>query len=206
MRLRRNATAVLAAAVLMLGAAACGGESENPQSEPSTPDASVSPTAPTTTAPTWEKEYTKKQLGAYDAALDRWEEYETRSAPVWSRGKATEAAGDVFQEYFPSPLWQSQYRQLQAYEQAGITLKGRAEVLWSKPANISDNGLNVTIQQCVDYTTITGEQNGEPIEREAWARTPRLQTITLSKPEGHDWLVYGLQDSTSKKRPPRCTP
>jgi hypothetical protein len=206
MRLRRNATPVLAAAVLMLGAAACGGESEKPQSEPRTPDASVSPTAPTSTPPAWEKKYTKKQLDEYEAALDRWEEYETRVEPIWSRGKATEAAGQLFQEYFPSPFWQKQYRLLQAHEEAGITLTGRARVLWSKPTRISANGLSVTIQQCVDYTTVTGEQNGQPIEQEAWARAPRLHTITLSRPKGHDWLVYGLHDSTSKKRPPRCTP
>jgi hypothetical protein len=202
MRLRRNASVVLTTAVLVLAAAACGGESENPQSEPSTPDASDSPAAPTTTAPAWEKEYTKKQLDAYDAALGRWEEYETRSAPIWARGKATEAAGQLFKGYFPSPNWQGQFRRLASYEQAGVKIEGKPGIYWTKPKLITDNGLSVVINQCVDYTQGTTTQNGEEVEAPDWVAEPNLRTISLSKPKGHDWLIYEVVDASSGKARP----
>lgn len=170
------------------------------------PTPSSSTTGPTPTTPAWQSKFTAKQLQAYEAALARWDEYQVRAEPIWSRGEATRSAAEFFRRYFPSPIWKVSYRQLEAYEEAGIVLEGRETVFWSKPKRISQDALTVVLVQCVDYTTITGTQNGEAIEREAWAKLPRLQTISLSKPKGHDWLIYSVQDATSQKRPQRCAP
>lgn len=206
-RFRRNATAVLTAAAFLLGAAACGGD-EEPQADPTDSTTSASPSEPTSSAPpsdAWKKEYTKKQLKAYQDALDRWEEYEARSEPIWSKGKATEAAADLFKEYFPSPNWQGQYRRLAAYEQSDVHIDGTPGIYWSKAKSITKNGLSVEINQCVDYTKVKGTQRGKPTKPISWQQKPQLRTISLSKPKGYDWLIYGVIDASSGKDRP-CTP
>jgi hypothetical protein len=205
MRLRTVA-AILTSAVLVLGLAACGGGDDKSAAEPGDPTTSASPGQPTSTAPAWAKKYDESQLAAYRAALARWDEYGARAEPIWSRGKATPAARAFFREYLPSPLWEAEYRQLQDLEKAGITLRGRAKVYWSKPRKISHNGLNVTIEQCIDPTGQTGWQDGKELDRAAWSLTPRLRTVHLSKPDGQDWVIYDQPSAPSKSKPPRCRP
>ena len=206
-RFRRNATAVLTAAAFLLGAAACGGD-EEPQADPTDSTTSASPSEPTSSAPpsdAWKKEYTKKQLKAYQDALDRWEEYETRSEPIWSKGKATEAAADLFRQYFPSPNWQGQYRTLASYEQADAHIEGTPGIYWSRAKRISKNGLSVEINQCVDYTKVTSIQRGKEVSAPDWVSRPNLRTISLAKPKGYDWLIYSITDASSGKAR-RCKP
>jgi hypothetical protein len=207
MPLRRNILEPVVAVALLLGAAACGGgdvPGASP-SDPTTSQGSASPTKSATTEPAWEKKYTPKQLKAYEAALKRWEEYESRSAPIWSRGKATDAAATLFKQYYPSPAWQRQARLLASYEQGSVTRTGTADVYWSKPKLITKNGLSVEINQCVDYTPIVTRQNGQETDRPAWALKPNVRTISLAKPKGHDWLIYGVVDASSGKARP-CEP
>lgn len=204
-RTRRNTTTALTAAVFMLGTVACGGE--EPQPEPAEPTSSSSePTTPPVSS-TWKKKYTKKQLAGYEDALERWEEYEARSEPIWSKGKATEAAADMFKEYFPSPFWQGQLKTLGSYEQSEVQVDGTPGIFWSKAKSIAQNALSVEISQCVDYTKITVTQHGkDPKGEVAWLRKPQLRTINLSKPTGHDWLIYGIVDQTNTKKARPCKP
>lgn len=206
-RFHRNTVAAVAAAVLMLGAAACGGE-DDPKGDGNSPSPTVS-TSPTEDASqasdAWKSKYTKAQLTSYEDALARWNEYEQRSAPLWARGKATEAAAKLFKSYFPSPFWQSQYRRLASYEQAEVKVEGTPGIYWSKAKSISDNGLSVEINQCVDYTKGKTTQGGKTVNAPAWVSKPNLRTISLSKPEGHDWLIYGITDASSGKARP-CKP
>jgi hypothetical protein len=206
MRLRRNATAVFAIGSLMLGAAGCGGEDEPaPNAEPTISGSPTEPTEPTSTAPAWESKYTDVQLEAYEAALARWETYENRSEPIWAEGKATERAEAFFKQYFPSPQWQGYYNRLVTYEQVDVQIEGLADVHWSKPKSVSKDGRSVVIDQCVDYTTITTTQRGELAQPVKWQQRPNLRTINLEKPEGHDWLIYGVTDATGGKARP-CEP
>lgn len=200
---------LIAALALSLTAtlAACG-EDEDPDAIPeSTPNSSSpTPTEPseTQTTPSWEDDYTPEQLRLYEAALQRFESYEQRSEPIWAEGKATATARALFEEYFPSPLWQTYQSRLESYEQVVLTIEGSASVYWSKATSITKD--SVTIEQCVDYTSIKAYQDGELVEPEPWATEPRLRTIDLSKPEGYNWLIYTLTDSASTQRPGRCDP
>lgn len=208
MRFTRRLAAATATVALLATTTACGGGDDEPEATPSssTPTTqSPSPTEPSSTETAWQDKYTEAQLDAYEAALSRYKEYETRSEPIWADGKATDRAEALFKQYFPSPLWQGQDRLLSSYEQGGVTRTGLADVYWSRAKSISDSGLSVVVNQCVDYGPIITEQNGKEAERPAWALKPNLRTISLEKPEGSDWLIYGVVDASSGKARP-CTP
>lgn len=202
--------AVAAVSIAMLTAtAACGGGDDEPEATPtssSTPTTqSPSPTEPSPTETAWQDKYTEAQLAAYDDALARYQEYETRSEPIWAAGKTTDRAEALFKQYFPSQLWQGRLRILSSYEQVDVQVEGLADVYWSRAKSISDSGLSVVIDQCVDYTTVKVTQRGEPAQPVKWQQKPNLRTITLEKPEGYDWLIYGVVDASSGKARP-CTP
>ncbi|MDE0778283.1 MAG: hypothetical protein OSB43_18545 [Nocardioides sp.] len=205
---RRIAVATVSIAVLAT-TAACGGGVDEPEAKPSSSapptTQSPSPTEPSPTETVWQDKYTDAQLDAYEDALARYQEYETRSEPIWAAGEATDRAEEIFKQYYPSPLWQGQDRLLTSYEQGGVTRTGLADVYWSRAKSISDGGLSVVVNQCVDYTPIVTKQNGKEAERPAWALKPNLRTITLEKPEGSDWLIYGVVDASSGRARP-CTP
>lgn len=208
MRFTRRLAAATTTVALLATTTACGGGDDEPEATPSssTPTTqSPSPTEPSPTETAWQDKYTEAQLDAYEAALSRYREYETRSEPIWAEGKATDRAEALFKQYFPSPLWQGQDRVLSSYEQGGVTRTGVADVYWSRAKSISDSGLSVVVNQCVDYGPIITEQNGKEAERPAWALKPNLRTISLEKPEGSDWLIYGVVDASSGKARP-CKP
>lgn len=208
MRFTRRLAAATTTVALLATTTACGGGDDEPEATPSssTPTTqSPSPTEPSPTETAWQDKYTEAQLDAYEAALSRYREYETRSEPIWAEGKATDRAEALFKQYFPSPLWQGQDRLLSSYEQGGVTRTGVADVYWSRAKSISDSGLSVVVNQCVDYGPIITEQNGKEAERPAWALKPNLRTISLEKPEGSDWLIYGVVDASSGKARP-CKP
>lgn len=205
MRLRRNASTLAVATALMLSATGCGGDAEPTAGPTETTTSATPPESTSPTEPAWEDKYTKRQLDGYEAALSRWETYESRSEPIWASGVATDRAEAFFKQYLPSPSWQAQFRLLQSYEQGDVTRRGTADVYWSKAKSISMNGLNVEIEQCVDYRPIVTEQNGREAQRPKWALQPNLRTITLSKPKGYDWLIYRIVDASSGKSRP-CEP
>jgi hypothetical protein len=194
--------------VLLATAASCGGGDDEPGATPasSAPTTqSTAPTEPSLTKTAPQDKYTDAQFDAFKAALSRYEEYETRSEPIWAEGKATDRAEAIFKQYYPSPLWQGQGRLLSSYQQGGVTRTGLADVYWSQAKSVSDSGLSVVINQCVDYGPIVTEQNGKEAERPAWALKPNLRTISLEKPVGSDWLIYGVVDASSGKARP-CVP
>lgn len=206
--LRRIAVTTVSIALLAT-TAACGGGDDEPEATPTSSSAPTtqgpSPARPSPTETAWQDQYAPAQLDAYEAALSRYEEYETRSEPIWAAGEATDRAEALFKQYYPSPLWQGQDRLLSSYQQGGVTRIGLADVYWSRAKSISDTGLSVVINQCVNYGPIVTEQNGKEAERPEWALKPNLRTINLEKPEGSDWLIYGVVDASSGKARP-CTP
>lgn len=195
--------------VLFAATAACGGGDDEPEVTPpssSTPTTeSPSPTDPSPTETAWQEKYTDAQLDSYEAALSSYEEYESRSEPIWAEGKVTDRAEALFKQYFPSPLWQGRLRMLSDYEQVDVQVKGLADVYWSRAKSISDTGLSVVINQCVDYTTVKVTQRGEAAQPVKWQQKPNLRTLTLEKPDGSDWLIYGVVDASSGKPRP-CAP
>jgi len=204
---RRLAVAAVSIALLAT-TSACGGGDEDPEATPSsnTPTTqSPSSTEPSPTEAAWEDKYSEAQLDAYEAALSRYEEYETRSEPIWAEGKVTDRAEALFKQYFPSPLWQGRLRLLTSYEAGKVRVEGTPGVYWSKARSISDSGKSVVINQCVDYTQGRTTQNGEEVEAPGWISKPNLRTITLDQPDGYDWLIYGVVDASGGKARP-CTP
>ena len=211
-RKRRRTTTALTAAVLTvaLAASACTGGDEEPETgEPpetstSTPTQTPTPT-PTKDPDAWRAKFKPAQLEAYDTALQRWEEYEARAEPIWSKGEAVPAAEKLFKEYFPHPVWRSYWERLKTYEQVEVKVDGTPAVFWSRAKSISGNGRSVQILQCVDYTTVKGTQRGKPTVRSRWMEKPQLRTIYLSQPDRYDWLIYGVVDTSEGKSRP-CTP
>lgn len=210
--LRRYAMACAALAALALFATACGGDDPEtaPTGEPTstatstTSEPRTEPT-PTTDPDAWRTKYSPAQLDAFDAALQRWESFESRSEPIWANGEATPAAEMLFKEFFPDPAWREYLERLETYEEVEVKSEGLASVYWSKAKSISKQGTALQIVQCVDYTTIRGTQRGEPVTRPAWLEKPQLRKLFLSKPEGYDWLIYGVVDATTGTSAP-CTP
>ena len=207
---RRIGAMTVAAIALTLAATACNDSSSNEPDplppETSTPTSSETPTStPTKDPDAWRANYKPAQLKAYDAALQSWEEYETRSEPIWAKGKATPAAEQLFKEYFPHPIWIDYWERLKTYETAEVKTEGTPEVYWSKAKSITKSGSGVRIQQCVDYAAVVGTQNGKPVVRYPWMEKPQLRTIYLTQPDGYDWLIFGVVDiSEGKSRP--CKP
>lgn len=206
-RIHRYPAAALGAVVIMLSAAACGGSDDEPTTEPSptqsTSSAITSP-SPTQDPDAWKAKYSPAQLKAYDAALQRFESYESRAEPIWAKGKATPEAEALFKEFFPSPAWIGQWKKLQTYEQVEVKSTGTPSVYWSKAKTISGDGGTVEIVQCLDYTTVSTTQWGKPIPKTDWYGTPQQRVIHLSKPSGYDWLIYGIVEGGEKSRP--CKP
>lgn len=206
LHVRRATATIAAAAALTMGLVGCGGDEPDPipSTSPSA-STSASPSAsPSADQTAWRSKYNEQQLAAYDAALQRFQDYESRSEPIWNAGKATPAAEELFKEYYPSPQWRILFRQLQTYERVEVTSEGQITTLSSRATTITKDAKSVIIEQCVDYTTLHGSQRGKPVVRDAWMEKPQLRTIHLSKPAGHDWLIYEASDlSDGKDRP--CT-
>lgn len=209
--LRRYATTGAALTALALFTTACAGDSD-PETAPT--DAPLSSATggtsePTTTSPTptlepgsWESKFSATQLEAYEAALQRWESYESRSEPIWAKGEATPAAEKLFKEFFPHPAWMDYWERLQGYQQISVKVSGTPAVYWSKAKSVSASGRSVQVQQCVDYAPVERTQDGNEISRPA--PKPQLRTIFLSQPAGYNWLIYGVKELVDGKPKP-CT-
>lgn len=206
---RRYALTVTLLSVLAIFTAACAGN--DPETAPtdgptsSATDSTSEPTTeptPTLDPGSWESKFSPAELDAYETALQRWESYESRSEPIWAKGKATPAAEKLFKEYFPHPAWMDYWERLQGYEQINVKVSGTPTVYWSKAKSVTESGTGVQIQQCVDYTSVQRTQDGEEIARPT--PEPQLRTIFLSQPEGYDWLIYGVKELVDGKPKP-CT-
>lgn len=201
----RRTLSTLAALTLAAALTACGDTAREPEPEATDSTTAAEP-SPTPTEAAWQAQYSAKQLKGYETALQRWQSYLNRSEAIWAAGKATPQAEDLFKEFFPDPIWRSVYAQLMTYEQVEVTTEGQAEVYSSKATEISEDGRSVTIEQCVNYSAAVTTQRGEVVAGEMWGTQPRIRRVHLSKPEGYGWLIYELDDATSKKRPKRCDP
>ncbi|UUZ59588.1 hypothetical protein [Nocardioides sp. B-3] len=214
--LRRCVTACVALAALAVFATACGGDTD-PESSPTagatssatdnTPEVTTD-TSPTPDPDAWRAKFDADQLSAYDTALQRWDSYESRSEPIWAKGKATPAAEKLFKEFFPHPIWVGQFEQLQTYEQYEVQIAGTPDVLWSRARSVTETGSGVVIMQCVDYRSTTTTQNGNPTQPIESRQKPVLREINLSKPEGYGWLIYAINatpGANGKKDKP-CDP
>jgi predicted small lipoprotein YifL len=197
---------VVAAAVLMLvaGVAGCGGSEEAALPPPTK-------TTPTATTPTvdptdaWRDDYTEDQLAAYDAALRRWEAYESRAEPIWTAGKATDQAQELFKEYFADPAWRWRWDDLKFDEANEVKEIGIPGIYWSRAKSISET--SVSIVQCADYTNREIIQSGKPAESDDnWIMTHERRDILLVKAEGHDWLIQEVKDPISRGKPKPCAP
>ncbi|MDN5898568.1 MAG: hypothetical protein L0H74_00695 [Brachybacterium sp.] len=189
--------------VLLLSAASCGGDDESSNGDPATSSPSPTPSEPD--KPAWEKNYSQKQVDAFDAALARWGSYKERSERIFAAGKSTPEANKVFKEFFPSPVWKTQAMQLEAYDKAGVKIEGLEDVYWSRPKYISKQARSVVIDQCVDYTSASVTQNGKPAVPVKDRQRPSLRTINMEMPKGYDWLIYRITESGEGEARP-CKP
>ena len=200
MCLRKNATAVVATAVLMLGAAACGGGNE-PEADPTpipttSPTQSTSPTDPPGGPPEgWEDKFTRDQLNIYNAALGRWERYTELANEIYRKGKDTPEARAVLREY--NLFWQRDIVTLaQVYDEAGTREERPPEPLWTYARSIKPT--QVVIIQCTNYSEVRITRNGEVIDNKPKHLVTPL-VIQMTKPKGRDWMFEGstLKDKAS---------
>ena len=160
---------------------ACQGEAEPeplPPAESST-TAPVTPSSSPAPAPAWESKYTPRQLRTYESALRRYQEYETKSEPIWRAGKANARTEHFFKEYFFA--WPNQQRLLALYEENEVQIHGTPAVLRSQPTRVamSDEGESVTIKQCVNFNASRTIQYGK--ETKKLSKRPQVRIVTLSR-------------------------
>lgn len=198
---RRATATIAAAAALTMGLAGCGGDDPDPipSTSPSTSTSSSPSASPSADQDAWRSQYNAKQLAAYDAALLRWEDFESRSEPIWAKGKATPAAENLFKKYLPSPKWRIEFMKLETYEKAEVKISGTPDVHWSRASFIAKGATSVQIRQCIDYRAMTTTQHGKPTKPVATRQRPVLRELNLSKPSGYDWLIYGINESATGK-------
>ena len=207
----RRTAPVLLIAALALSASGCGPSEPVaiPDVTPSTSASSSLPSSsPSSDPDAWRDQYTAAELAAYDAALQRWQSYETRSEPIWAAGKSTPAAEALFKEYWIA--WQIEAARLEMYEKNGITVSGLADVLWSKATSIeltkTDTGApQVVIEQCIDPSSVTSLVNGKPPEKQR-DRGTFIRTVTMEEPPGHQFMVLDLADGTNQTTVKPCEP
>lgn len=199
----RHALASTLVAGLALTAAGCGlsgtEESDLPETSPSA-RASATPSA-SPAADAWRAKFSGRELKAYDQALQRWEEYESRSEPVWARGKVTPAAEALFKEYWMT--YGTQLSRLETYELMEIAVSGTPEVLWSKAARFEHDARRVVIKQCIDPAPITVYDDGEadpPIELKPYVRTITLDRVATT----NQFMVLSVQDDLTMKKVKPC--
>ena len=181
---------------------ACCGSDDDPETLPT--ETTSTSTSPTPASSAWESNYTQKQLQAYEAALTRWETYEQRSEPIWAAGKVTPTARQLFKEYWVA--WAVPLNQLSLYERVGDKVVGVPEVLWSRPTKVSiftGGGISVTIQQCIDPSTIEVEHApGTQVHQQK--QGPYIRRISLAEADASSYRVIGLFDVTSGKKVKPC--
>lgn len=203
---RHKTRAVLSAVIacIALGLSGC---SDTPEADPApeaieaTPTVSSSPT-PTADPDGWRAKYRSTELEAYDAALGRWKEYESRSEPIWAKGKATPTAQELFKEYWTA--WAPMFIRLQDYEKNGLAVSGTAKVLTSKASLIDLSGQKrVVIKQCIDPAPITVTEHGEADAPTTQA--PYTRTITLDRVATTNlFMISGVKDVTTLKKVTPC--
>lgn len=195
-------TAGVMLACLSLGLTGCQNDNQ-PDPIPEATE-TTSPVASETTEPTpsWEGKYNEKEVQAYKDALARWEEYETRSEPIWAKGKATPAAQELFKEYWST--WAPVFLRLQTYEENGLAVSGTADVLTSKASLIDLTGQKrVIIKQCVDPSPITVSENGK--DDPPGKQSPYIRTITLDQVATTGlFMIGGVKDITTMKKVKPC--
>lgn len=193
------ATAVFAALMFTSACENDTGAQPLPPGESSTPAPTTA--SPSPTRPAWESTYTSQQLRTYEAALRRYQEYETQAEPVWRAGKANARTERFFKKYFFA--WPNQQRRLATYEEVEVRTFGLGRTLSSRPTRIiasgGDGGQSVTIRQCVDFNTTRTTQYGKVTKK--FTTKPQVRIVTLSRfnrPEAA-WMISDLQTSLGKR-------
>jgi hypothetical protein len=192
--------ALVAIACTGLFLTACTSNGDEPEPRPTTTTSASTPSQ-TPAKPAWESRYTEKELRAYEAALARFTEYETRAEPIWARGEVTPGAEGLFKEYW-NP-WPNTLNTLRVYEQNDITVSGLAKVIWSKPTAVKQGKAwtQVTIEQCIDPSTITVL----PAAGGSKKQGPYVRTITMDRTDAKPFMIGNLVDITSGKKVRRCS-
>ena len=190
----------LAGLVLTSACQSEAGPEPLPPAESST-TAAVTPRPSPTQPAAWESKFTPRQLRAYESALRRYQEYETRSEPIWRAGEANARTERFFKGYFFA--WLNQQRRLAVYEEAEVRSFGLGRTLSSRPTRIvasgGSGGQSVTIRQCVDFNGTRTTQYGKVTKK--FTRKPQVRTITLSRYNGPEapWMISSLKTSLGKQ-------
>lgn len=191
MLIRRPISTAVITIALAMTLTACGDEDTSGIPTADTPAPSVTP-SPT---PTWAEDLTDAEIAEYEKALARLAAYEQRSEPLWAAGKATSAAQEIFRDYWVN--WSIPFYQLQQSEKVGVTTKGTPKVLWSRPTKIVayKGGVQVTLEQCIDPTTITVRiPDGATTEGQA-IDYPYVRTVVMEQMRKKLYRVGELLDA-----------
>ena len=148
----------------------------------------------------WEDEFTDEQLQAYEAALVRWERYSQDVRPIYAKGRITPAARQFFRKNALRP--QERIKFLEDIERAGLQEVQAPEPLWAKAKSVKlrpDGTGTVFITECVDYTDIRYERDGEVVKglKPKKPITPLITQMDKPDPQS-EWLYAGTELKDSK--------
>jgi hypothetical protein len=180
--------------VLSLALAGCSSDRNSaPKPVLSPPRSAVAATA----SPAWSDAFSADELAAYKAALAQYTAYLNESESIWAAGEATPRAQALLRKYYIP--WQAYWEQLKRFEQSHVRIARNANVLDSRATRVDLGGEDaaVTIQQCVDATSIGATQDGKPLANAF--DTPQLVDIEMSLVDGRWYITQPPTDP--KDRP-----
>jgi hypothetical protein len=151
----------------------------------------------------WVEDYTDEQVRAFEEALERLERYEEAVEPIWAAGEATPEAEAIFKDYFATPLVEAAWDRLQRYDESDIQIEGTPRIHWSRPADITETGGLVIIDQCIDFEGVRVVQGGEEVGATG-EREPMKRQVEVYKPSDR-WLISSLEEPTAEEHEP-CEP
>lgn len=184
---------VLVATMLVLSCASCSQADVPPSTAPSPSSSASSPTAPTSSAtpsvPSYLTKYSPDERTAYDAALADRRRFSNRQAAIYEQGDATPSAKAFYRKYTSS--WQSYWGRLRQFEEQGIRVVGRSEVISIRPVEIRlgrQGTGSIMLDLCGEGGAVKVIQNGTPVAQPS--RKPSIVKVAMVKLEGERrWRV-----------------
>ncbi|WP_159083765.1 hypothetical protein [Nocardioides terrigena] len=185
------------ALLVLCAASGCSTEASDPGAEPtSLPTQAPSAVDPSTPSepPAWHEKFTAEQIDAYEAALNRWQQYAERTNEAWRVGDNSAEARATIREY--DMQWQATLSVFEDSVTQGIRIERPIKPIWSKPTLIrlgSDGTGTVVIYQCTDYRGLLVTQNGRELRGTKPDHRITPFTVHMAKPEDGDWMVARTQ-------------
>jgi len=173
-----GATGLLTAVVIAAASMLAGCQAAEPAGS------SVRTPAASEPSPTYDEE----ELAVFREAVRRVDRFEARNQPILAAGKATQQAKAFYRDTLLK--WRSSYEQLRSYEQEGIKIAHRPEVISTAPTSIKsfqDNAAEVVLRRCTDLSDLQMTRAGVLLP--AVHEEPVIQEVVVYRSENRTWSI-----------------